>query len=70
MVDRSYNNMSDDKDRGATRRLSSDRRGDHRRENHRRIANEVVESDKRSKLDQRKAYQRESLRLSGSERRV
>lgn len=61
--------MSEDKDRGATRRLSSDRRGDHRRENHRRTSNTFVEVDKRKNLDQRKAYQRTSSRRTGTERR-
>ena len=52
-----------------TRRDSSDRRGGHRRLEHRRKQNLSVDDDRRVKIDQRTGYQRKENRRSGLDRR-
>lgn len=58
-------------ERGSTRRQqnSDDRRGSHRRVEHRRKENVIVETERRGIVDQREGYQRKSIRRSSSDRR-
>ena len=53
----------------STRRDSSDRRGAHRRSEHRIKKNLSVDVEKRTIVDHRKGYQRKGNRRSGQDRR-
>tara|TARA_B100001996_G_C18488468_1_gene526639 strand:+ start:627 stop:812 length:186 start_codon:yes stop_codon:yes gene_type:complete len=60
--------MEEHRKKGSSRR-SLDRRGDHRRLEHRRKSNVIVEDERRDTVDQRQAYQRKENRRTGEERR-
>ena len=63
--------MTEEVERGSTRREhnNDDRRGSHRRIEHRRKENANVGTERRNVVDQREGYQRKSNRRSSSDRR-
>ena len=62
--------MAEHREKSGASRRRKDRRDEHRRMGHRRHDNTVVvETEKRKTLDQRRGYQRISIRRSGQERR-
>lgn len=63
--------MTEEVERGSTRREhnNDDRRGSHRRIEHRRKENANVGTERRNVVDQREGYQRKSNRRSPSDRR-
>ena len=61
--------MSEHRKSESTRRDRIDRRGGHRRLEHRRKQNLSVDNERREKIDQRTGYQRKGNRRSGLDRR-